>query len=162
MSFRRLALVCALTLADYLLWNWSLSGNHSVLALVSGLTLPFLLVASTVLFALSLLRVISGSVRRSPHQAAWHQASWHQAGMWQAGQQQGSQQQATSPGSGTGQRHRLRARGPGTAAGLLRRRGRSAARAPSPERPAASVPSDSPSPVSSTRQPGSSARQRAA
>jgi hypothetical protein len=35
-----MALVCGLTLGDYLLWNWSLTNNHDVPALVSGLTLP--------------------------------------------------------------------------------------------------------------------------
>jgi hypothetical protein len=124
MSFRRLLLVCGLTLADYLLWNWSLSGNHTVLALVSGLTLPFLLLASTVLLALSLARVVSGSVRRSQQQVS-------------------SQQQARGPGSAVGQSDRQRARRPGTAAGLLRRRGRPTS---------GSAPSAPSSPASSARQ----------
>ena len=40
MSRRPLVFVSGLTVGDYLLWNWSLNGNHDVLALVSGLTLP--------------------------------------------------------------------------------------------------------------------------
>jgi hypothetical protein len=149
MALRRLALVCGLTLADYLLWNWSLSGNHTVLALVSGLTLPFLLLASSVLFALTLARVISGSLRsgsvRRPHVPAG------------------------GPRSATGQGRQHRARRPGAPARLLRRTHRPAAGPPSPEPTAASVPSGSPSgassarpAASSARQPGSSARQRAA
>jgi len=49
MSPRPLALVLGLTAGDYLLWNWSLSGNHDVPALVSGLTLPPLAAASMLL-----------------------------------------------------------------------------------------------------------------
>ena len=70
MLYKRFALICGLTLADYLLWNWSVSGNHDVLAIVSGVTLPFLLLASAVLLVLSLARVMSGYVGRSPEQAA--------------------------------------------------------------------------------------------
>jgi hypothetical protein len=63
---RPLALVSGLTLGDYLLWNWSLSGNHVVLALVSGLTLPPLAVACVWLLALGLARLIARLTRRSP------------------------------------------------------------------------------------------------
>jgi hypothetical protein len=66
MSFRRLALVCGITLADYLLWNWSTGGNHGVLALVSGVTLPFLVLASAILLVLTVLRVISGEIGSAP------------------------------------------------------------------------------------------------
>src|SRR5271167_4727146 len=65
MPHRRLALLCALTLGDYALWNWSLSANRDVLALVSGLTLPPLALACVVLLALSLARLIADSARRS-------------------------------------------------------------------------------------------------
>jgi hypothetical protein len=142
MSLRRLALVCGLTLADYLLWNSSLSGNHEVVALVSGLTLPFLLLASTVLVALTLARVISGSVR--------------------SGSVRRSRQQAGGPATETGHRHQRRVRPPGAAARLLRRTGRPAAGPPSPEpssgsvssgsAAAGSVPSVPPSPASTARQ----------
>jgi hypothetical protein len=64
-SHRPLALVSGLTVGDYLLWNWSLNGNHDVLALVAGLTLPPLTVAWLWLFALSLARLISRAGRRS-------------------------------------------------------------------------------------------------
>jgi hypothetical protein len=155
MSLRRLALVCGLTLADYLLWNSSLSGNHEVVALVSGLTLPFLLLASTVLVALTLARLISGSVR--------------------FGSVRRSRQQAGGPGPGTGHRHQRRVRRHGAAARLLRRSGQPAAGPPSPDPSSGSVSSGSVSSgsvpsgsVSSgsvpsvPASPASTARQRAA
>jgi hypothetical protein len=130
MSFRRLALVCGLTLADYLLWNWSVSGNHTVLALVSGLTLPFLLLASTVLFALTLAGVISGSLRfRSVRR---------------------SQRQAGDAGSAA-QRHEHRVRRRSAAAGLLRRSRRPATGPPPPDQTPSTVASAPPSPASSAR-----------
>jgi len=58
-------LVCGLTAGDYLLWNWSLSGNHDLLALVSGLTLPPLAAACLLLFALTAGRTASRLTRRS-------------------------------------------------------------------------------------------------
>jgi hypothetical protein len=60
-SHRPLVLVSGLTVGDYLLWNWSLNGNHGVLALISGVTLPPLAVACVWLLALSLARVIAHS-----------------------------------------------------------------------------------------------------
>jgi hypothetical protein len=56
--------VSGLTVADYLLWNWSLNTNHDVLALVSGLTLPPLAVGCLWLLALTVARVIARSARR--------------------------------------------------------------------------------------------------
>jgi hypothetical protein len=51
------------------LWNWSLNGNHDVLALIAGLTFPPLAVAAVWLLALTiaglLTRVISHSADRS-------------------------------------------------------------------------------------------------
>lgn len=55
--------VTGLTVGDYLLWNWSLNGNHDVLALVSGLTLPPLAVACLWLLAMSVARLIARSAR---------------------------------------------------------------------------------------------------
>lgn len=54
-----------LAAGDYLLWNWSLNGNHDVLALVSGLTLPPLAIACIWLLALSVMRLLAHSVNRS-------------------------------------------------------------------------------------------------
>ena len=42
---RPLAIFALLAFGDYLLWNWSLSGNRDILALASGLTLMPLLIA---------------------------------------------------------------------------------------------------------------------
>jgi hypothetical protein len=64
-SNRPLVFVCGLTFGDYMLWNWSLNGNHDVLALLSGLTLPPLAVASVCLLAISLARIMVHSVPRA-------------------------------------------------------------------------------------------------
>jgi hypothetical protein len=63
-SHRPLVLFSGLTVADYLLWNWSLNSNHDVLALVSGLTLPPLAVASLWLLSLTVARLIAHLARR--------------------------------------------------------------------------------------------------
>jgi hypothetical protein len=65
-SRRPLVFVSALTVGDYLLWNWSLNGNHDVLALVAGLTLPPLALACAWLLALGLARLIARAARRRP------------------------------------------------------------------------------------------------
>jgi hypothetical protein len=56
--------VLGLTAGDYLLWNWSLSGSHDALALVSGLTLPPLAAASMLLTATTVLRLLARSTRQ--------------------------------------------------------------------------------------------------
>jgi len=55
-----------LALGDYLLWNWSLNANHDVLALISGLTLPPLVLALVWMLALSVMRGLVGFSRRAP------------------------------------------------------------------------------------------------
>ncbi len=83
MSRRPLVFVSGLTLGDYLLWNWSLNGNHDVLALVSGLTLPPLAVVSLWMLALGIgaaarprrahgaaIRRAAAAARRRPRSAA--------------------------------------------------------------------------------------------
>jgi hypothetical protein len=60
-----LALVSLLAAGDYLLWNWSLSANHDVLALVAGLTLPPLLVALAWLLVASVGRAFAHTLRRT-------------------------------------------------------------------------------------------------
>jgi hypothetical protein len=62
-SHRPLAIVSGLTIGDYLLWNWSLNGNHDVLALVSGLTLPPLAIAFIWLIALTVGRLLTDRSR---------------------------------------------------------------------------------------------------
>jgi hypothetical protein len=71
-SHRPLAIVSGLTIGDYLLWNWSLNGNHDVLALVSGLTLPPLAIALLWLLALTGARLLAGDRRavKSAHATA--------------------------------------------------------------------------------------------
>jgi hypothetical protein len=59
-SHRRPAFVLGLTVGDYLLWNWSLNGNHDVIALVSGLTLPPLALLSIWLLAMAAGRLLGG------------------------------------------------------------------------------------------------------
>jgi hypothetical protein len=73
-SHRPLVFVSGLTVGDYLVWNWSLNGNHDVLALVSGLTLPPLAVACLWLLALSVARVIGRYTLRPSSQAVERRA----------------------------------------------------------------------------------------
>jgi hypothetical protein len=61
---RPLLLVIGLTVGDYLLWNWSLKGNHEVIALVSGLTLLPLAVVSILTLALAAGRLLGTLTRR--------------------------------------------------------------------------------------------------
>jgi hypothetical protein len=63
-SHRPLVFVSGLTVGDYLLWSWSLGGNHEVLALVSGLTLPPLAVTCLWLLVLGFARLIAHIARR--------------------------------------------------------------------------------------------------
>jgi hypothetical protein len=71
-SHRPLVFVSGLTVGDYLVWNWSLNGNHDVVALVSGLTLPPLAVACLWLLVLSVARVIGRSTGRAASHAGQH------------------------------------------------------------------------------------------
>jgi hypothetical protein len=56
---RPLVLIGALAGGDFLLWNWSLSANHDVLALIAGVTLLPLAAASLLLAALTALQLAS-------------------------------------------------------------------------------------------------------
>jgi hypothetical protein len=64
-SHRPLAILSGLTLGDYLLWNWSLSANRGVLALVAGLSLPPLALACLWLLAVTGGRLLARSARRA-------------------------------------------------------------------------------------------------
>ncbi len=64
MSHRALLTVFALTLADFVLWHWSLGANRDVLALVSGLTLPPLFAALLWLLAVNIARLLALTARR--------------------------------------------------------------------------------------------------
>ncbi len=62
--FRRpLVFVSGLTLGDYLLWNWSLNGNHDVIALIAGLTLPPLAVVLLWMLVLACARLLRHAAR---------------------------------------------------------------------------------------------------
>ncbi len=61
----RLVIVALLALCDYLLWNWSLSANHDLLALVSGMTLIPLLLALVWLLVLAGGHLLAGVAQRS-------------------------------------------------------------------------------------------------
>jgi hypothetical protein len=63
--FRPLAIVSVLAGGDYLLWNWSLQGNHDVLALIAGLTLPPLAIALICLLVLNTARLLARAARSS-------------------------------------------------------------------------------------------------
>jgi hypothetical protein len=67
--------VLALTVGDYLLWNWSLSANHDVLALVSGLTLPPLVLVSLWILAAGAMRLVAALAPRRRAARARHAAS---------------------------------------------------------------------------------------
>ncbi|HEV3048646.1 MAG TPA: hypothetical protein VGY13_14935 [Solirubrobacteraceae bacterium] len=58
MPSRPLVFVSGLAFGDYLLWNWSLAGNHATLALVSGLSLPPLALVCLGLIVLHLARMV--------------------------------------------------------------------------------------------------------
>jgi hypothetical protein len=69
-SHRPLVFFSGLTVADSLLWNWSLNSNHDVLALVSGLSLPPLAVASLWLLSLTVARMLAHVARRPTRRSA--------------------------------------------------------------------------------------------
>jgi hypothetical protein len=71
-SHRPLVFFSGLTVADSLLWNWSLNSNHDVLALVCGLTLPPLAVASLWLLSLTVARLLTRVAGRSTRSTARH------------------------------------------------------------------------------------------
>lgn len=65
MPYRPLALVTVLVAGDYLLWNWSQAGSHDTTALLSGLTLPLLVIVFVRLLLWSLAHLIASSARQS-------------------------------------------------------------------------------------------------
>lgn len=66
MSYRLLAFVSGLLLGDYELWNWSLSGNHDVVALIAGVAMTPLVIAFLWLLAVNAARLLAQSSRRAP------------------------------------------------------------------------------------------------
>jgi hypothetical protein len=59
-----LVTVPALTLGDLLLWHWALAGSHDIFALISGLTLPPLLIATAWLLVVTVVRMLARGARR--------------------------------------------------------------------------------------------------
>jgi hypothetical protein len=68
--YRRLIFVTSLSGCDYLLWNWSLAGNHDLGAIASGLSLPVLLAALAWLSIRALARLISTPRTRARAQSS--------------------------------------------------------------------------------------------
>jgi hypothetical protein len=95
---RPLALVSALAAGDYLLWNWSLQGNHDVLSLVSGLTLPPLAIALAWLLALNATRILA-RLARTPRQPSRRVPRPQQLAAQQQPRPEGDLQQETSASS---------------------------------------------------------------
>jgi hypothetical protein len=62
-----------LALGDYALWNWSLGTNHDIVALVAGMALIPLLIASVWLLAVACAHLIAYTARR-PRTGAHAQA----------------------------------------------------------------------------------------
>lgn len=98
---RPLALVSVLAAGDYLLWNWSLQGNHDVLALVSGLTLPPVAIALMWLLGLNAARLLARVARAPKQQSRSTQSPQRMAQQPQPGQSQagGDRQQPASSSS---------------------------------------------------------------
>ena len=63
--YRALAGPLALTGGDYLLWNWSLSSGHDIVALIAGLTLLPLVAVSGGLVGLLALSLLARFARGS-------------------------------------------------------------------------------------------------
>jgi membrane protein implicated in regulation of membrane protease activity len=55
---RALVFLLVLTVADYLLWNWSIAGGHDIVSLVAGLTLLPLGTVSIAQLALTAARLM--------------------------------------------------------------------------------------------------------
>ncbi len=61
---RSLAVVGVLALGDYMLWNWSVSANHDIVALVAGVTLIPLLIALAWLVVVAVARLLAHAAQR--------------------------------------------------------------------------------------------------
>lgn len=77
---RPLAIVALLAFWDYLLWNWSVDGNHDVLALVAGVTLIPLSIAAAWLAVLTVAHLFASLARRSRNAAGTGAARIRHAG----------------------------------------------------------------------------------
>jgi Na+-transporting methylmalonyl-CoA/oxaloacetate decarboxylase gamma subunit len=100
---RPVALVSVLAVGDYLLWNWSLQGNHDVLALISGLTLVLLAISLLWLVALNagrLLRQIAQrpTAQRTAQGRAAPRSEQHEAALARAEESTAQQQRQRKGG----------------------------------------------------------------
>ncbi len=66
---RALAFLLVLTVADYMLWNWSIAGGHDIVSLVAGLTLLPLGTVSIAQLALGAARMMGLLLGRPSHSA---------------------------------------------------------------------------------------------
>ncbi|MGA9313980.1 MAG: hypothetical protein WBV77_05050 [Solirubrobacteraceae bacterium] len=66
---RALAFLLVVTVADYMLWNWSIAGGHDIVSLVAGLTLLPLGTVSIAQLALGAARIMGLLLGRPSHSA---------------------------------------------------------------------------------------------
>jgi hypothetical protein len=78
-SARPLFYVAGLTLADYVLWRWSLSNHHDTLSTISGLSVVPLGAACLWLFALAVMRLIARHTRLPARRARRRPAAGQEA-----------------------------------------------------------------------------------
>jgi hypothetical protein len=64
-----LAFLLVLTVADYMLWNWSIAGGHDIVSLAAGLTLLPLGTVSIAQLALAAGRLMGLLLGRPSHSA---------------------------------------------------------------------------------------------
>jgi hypothetical protein len=100
-SHRPLALVSGLTVGDYLLWNWSLTNGHDVLALIAGLTLLPLGAACVWLLILSLARLLARSARRGSSITARRRGAEARGGQQRAPGSAGASRALDEPAAST-------------------------------------------------------------
>jgi hypothetical protein len=110
---RPLAAVAVLSLADYLLWNWSLAGGHDILALIAGLTLVPLLIALLWLLAVAGTRLLAELTRRARARSAANTAA-RRAGR-RAGSSSAGPLRATGQARSARERHAAASAGAGEA-----------------------------------------------
>jgi hypothetical protein len=98
---RPLVFVLALTAGDYLVWNWSLNGNHDVIALASGLSLPPLALASLWLLAVAAMRLLGAAAWRPTAVSTAQRRRSRGYRAEPATMQAEAQKQATAPATAT-------------------------------------------------------------
>ncbi len=102
MRLRALVFLLVLTVADYLLWNWSIAGGHDILSLVAGLTLLPLGAMSVAQLALAgarLMGVAFGSSNVRSRRRARERTLASRGGPASGAQAQASASESDSPSS---------------------------------------------------------------